>query len=236
MRSHRNHGHVTLTRLSGDRIIWLYITCSSYLESHLSSRPSFVTRIYIYPVCLYVYVCTIRLRYRCAVGSCNATNCRHDWEEWEREREKEYYVGIQVFLNVSRKHSSIKVLPSYEENIFEVKLCDYYYRGRHSFYPRALLDYVEFFVHSYCSFPFSFNPLSFLPIEKRLSKDWNCLSFEYSTHDKFYRRRNNRREIRQTFTTFAGKRSNPSNVFLEGEVTDGRMIDLAQGDLGDRLE
>lgn len=146
MRSHRNHGHVTLTRLSGDRIIWLYITCSSYLESHLSSRPSFVTRIYIYPVCLYVYVCTIRLRYRCAVGSCNATNCRHDWEEWEREREKEYYVGIQVFLNVSRKHSSIKVLPSYEENIFEVKLCDYYYRGRHSFYPRALLDYVEFFM------------------------------------------------------------------------------------------
>lgn len=42
------------------------------------------------------------------------------------------------------------------------------------------------------------------------------------------------REIRQTFTTFAGERSNPSNVFLEGEVTDGRMIDLAQGDLGDR--
>lgn len=43
--------------------------------------------------------------------------------------------------------------------------------------------------------------------------------------------REREREI-QTFTTFAGKRSNPSDVFLEGEVTDGRMIDLAQGDLG----
>lgn len=127
----------THTSPSGDRIIWLYITCSSYLESHLSSRPSFVTRIYIhiyiyiYPcTCLYVYECTVRLRYRCAVGSCNATNCRHDWEERERERKR---VGIQVFLNVSRKHSSIKVLPAYEENIDNDDYY-YYYRG-HSFIP-----------------------------------------------------------------------------------------------------
>lgn len=121
MRSHRNHGHVTLTRLSGDRIIWLYITCSSYLESHLSSRPSFVTRIYIYPC---VYTC-IRVRLGCVTDALSVRATQRivgmiERNRTEREKGKEYYVGIQVFfffLNVSRKHSSIKVLPASTKKI-----------------------------------------------------------------------------------------------------------------------
>lgn len=53
-------------------------------------------------------------------------------ERKERERKR---VGIQVFLNVSRKHSSIKVLPAYEENIDNDDYY-YYYRG-HSFIPEC---------------------------------------------------------------------------------------------------
>lgn len=100
-------------------------------------------------------------------------------------------------------------------------------RLRRTFFYRPFSLFSSFFLIPYLSF--------------RLRNDYLkieivCRSNVYSTRDKFYGRRNNGRERErdtlQTFTTFAGKRSNPSNVFLEGEVTDGRMIDLAQGDLG----
>lgn len=100
-------------------------------------------------------------------------------------------------------------------------------RLRRTFFYRPFSLFSSFFLTPYLSF--------------RLRNDYLkieivCRSNVYSTRDKFYRRRNNGRERErdtlQTFTTFAGKRSNPSDVFLEGEVTDGRMIDLAQGDLG----
>ena len=101
-------------------------------------------------------------------------------------------------------------------------------RLRRTFFYRPFSLFSSFFLTPYLSF--------------RLRNDYLkieivCRSNVYSTRDKFYGRRNNGRERErereiQTFTTFAGKRSNPSDVFLEGEVTDGRMIDLAQGDLG----
>lgn len=100
-------------------------------------------------------------------------------------------------------------------------------RLRRTFFYRPFSLFSSFFLIPYLSF--------------RLRNDYLkieivCRSNVYSTRDKFYGRRNNGRERErdtlQTFTTFAGKRSNPSDVFLEGEVTDGRMIDLAQGDLG----
>lgn len=102
-------------------------------------------------------------------------------------------------------------------------------RLRRTFFYRPFSLFSSFFLTPYLSF--------------RLRNDYLkieivCRSNVYSTRDKFYGRRNNGRENErerdtlQTFTTFAGKRSNPSDVFLEGEVTDGRMIDLAQRDLG----